>query len=275
MLGAVKKRLFGIVEPGLQEDQLGRVYDFFMLGIIVLNVSFLCLETVDRIDARFHRFLVTFEFFSVLLFTLEYAVRAWVCTESPAYAHPVRGRLKYLSKPLSIVDLLSFLPYYLFMAGPNAKLISILRLARLIRLLKLAEYSKALTFLGRVIAKRKNELATTGLVAFILLVFASTLMYMLEGDAQPDKFSSIPMAMWWGVTALTTVGYGDVFPITPLGKVVGSIVAILGIGIFALPAGILGASFLEEVQAQKIEALEDLICEHCGKTTHPERVRKA
>lgn len=237
-----------------------------MIAVITFNVLFLCLETIPNLNRQLYNLCYGFELFSILLFTLEYWVRLWICTENLKYRHPVYGRLRFMGTFMSMVDLCSFLPFYVFLYEPNAKFLAIIRLLRLIRLVKLAEYSKALFFLGRVFKKRKDELLTTGFLTFILLVCASSIMYLLEHEAQPEKFSSIPGAMWWGVTALTTVGYGDIYPITPLGRIFACVVAILGIGVFALPAGLLGASFLEEVQAAKFNELEALICSHCGKT---------
>ena len=262
----MKKRLFQILETTPHDDSVSRGYDSFMLTVIILNVIFLCLETVQEIHQHWHSLFFAFEWFSIALFTFEYLLRLWVCTENPIYKAPILGRIRYIASFFAIVDLLSFLPFYIFLYSENAKYMAVIRVFRLIRIIKLAEYSNALIFLGRVIQKRKEELLTTGFLTFILLICASSVMYILEHEAQPDKFSSIPMAMWWGVTALTTVGYGDVFPITPIGKIFACIVAVLGIGVFALPAGILGASFLEEVQASKFEQLEDLICKHCGNT---------
>jgi len=265
MFLSLKQKLYRLIENTTSESKVGNGYDMVMISVITLNVLFLCLETVPDLKPQFYSIFYAFELFSILLFTLEYLIRLWICTENPAYRHSIYGRLRYMGSFMSIVDICSFLPFYLFLYEPNAKFLAIIRLLRLIRLVKLAEYSKALFFLGRVFKKRKDELLTTGFLTFILLICASSVMYLLEHEAQPHQFSSIPMAMWWGVTALTTVGYGDIYPVTPLGKVFACIVAILGVGVFALPAGLLGASFLEEVQSSKFQHLEELICSHCGK----------
>lgn len=272
---SIKQRMFQILEVGTHDDKLNKVYDLCMIVLIVFNVIFLCLETVQGIEKRLHPFFSIFEWVSVILFTVEYGLRLWVCTETPSGKGATQDRLKFMISFMGLVDLLSFLPFYLFLYIPTAKFLSIIRLFRLVRLVKLAAYSKALSLLSNVARKRKDELLTTGFIMFILLVCASTGMYLLENQAQPDKFSSIPMAMWWGVTALTTVGYGDVYPITPLGKIFASVVALLGIGVFALPAGILGASFIEEVQASKLDEIEALICQQCGDTVSMESRKTA
>src|SRR5690606_1703563 len=125
------------------------------------------------------------------------------------------------------------------------------RLVRVFRIAKLARYSEALRMFGRVIARKREELLTVLLVAFVLLLIASTLMYYIEGDVHPKGFGSIPETMWWGIATLTTVGYGDVYPVTPPGKVLGAIIAVLGIGLFALPTGILGAAFVEDLSHRR------------------------
>jgi len=143
-----------------------------------------------------------------------------------------------------------------------------LRLFRLFRLFKLGRYSKSLRTIGNVVYARRGELLVTGFLIFVLLIISSSLLYYAERDAQPDKFSSIPASLWWSVVTLTTVGYGDVFPITPLGKIFGSVISFLGIGLFALPAGILGGGFLEEVKKSKL--CKPKVCPHCGGTIEEE-----
>lgn len=235
-----------------------------LLGLIALNILALVLETVPGIRGRFSGLFLAFETLSVTLFTVEYVLRLWSCTASPAYTHAVRGRLRFALQPLLLADLLSILPFYFPFLGVDARFLRAARLLRFLRAAKLGRYSQALQLLGRVLSSRKEELLTVVSLALGLLLAASALLYLAEHRAQPDKFSSIPAAMWWGVTTLTTVGYGDVVPVTPLGKLLASTVAVLGIGLFAMPAGLLGAAFVEQVQRGRRPPARS-VCPHCGR----------
>ena len=258
----VKRRVYEILEVASEGDRASRRFDICILTLITLNGVALVLETVQGVHDRAGRLFTLFEVFSVSIFTVEYMLRLWCCTTSPDYARPVRGRFKFARTPLALIDFLAILPFYLPWVGVDLRLVRIVRLFRLFRLAKLVRYSTALQTFGRVIHEKKEELLTSLTFLGMMLLLAATLMYFAERDAQPDTFSSIPAAMWWGITTLTTVGYGDAFPITTIGKLIGSVIAVLGIGMFALPTGILGAAFLEEVEHRKAKAKQ---CPHCGK----------
>jgi voltage-gated potassium channel len=257
----LKTRIFSILEPG---DEDSKYFDPFIMGLIVLNVIAVVLETVDWINDRYALIFNAFNVFSVAVFTVEYLLRVWSCTEDPKFKDPVNGRLKFMITPLAIIDLLAFLPFYLPFALPELRFLRAFRLFRLFRVLKLARYSESLQTFMDVLKLKREELGLMLFAIIILLVVSSSLMYEVEHDAQPDAFSSIPAAMWWGVVTLATVGYGDMFPITPTGKLIGSVVVILGIGLFALPTGILAAGFSEVLQRKReARRKEGLICPHC------------
>ena len=204
-----------------------------------------------------------FEIFSVTIFTIEYLIRVWTSNLDQNVDSPIIGRLRFIIKPMSIIDLIAILPFFLPMLFTfDLRFIRILRLVRMVRLLKIGRYSEVIKKLGRVfIAKREELIFTLGMV-LLLLVISSSLMYDVENPGQPEIFSSIPAAMWWGVATLTTVGYGDIYPITVVGKMLGAVIAILGIGIVALPTAIIGAGFIEEMQRNKNEKFS---CPHCGR----------
>jgi voltage-gated potassium channel len=216
-----------------------------------------------------------FECVSVIIFTIEYLARAWSCVEKPQYAKPVSGRLRFLIAPLAVIDLLAVLPFYLPFVGIDLRFLRILRMMRMFRIAKLGRYSQSLQILQRVAAGKKEQLVCTLFMLVLLVVVAASMLYYAEHGAQPKDFSSIPAAMWWAICTLTTVGYGDIFPVTGLGKVMASIIAVLGIGVFALPAGILGAGFVEEMgrkdqadnsNTEKAGATGmPTRCPHCGK----------
>lgn len=259
----MKKRIYEILEPAPEGDWLSKAVDIFIMIVILLNVIAVILETLEGLADQYADFFRMFEIISVGIFTVEYFLRLWTCTVDQRFNSPVKGRLRYVFTPLAMVDFLAILPFYLpLILEVDLRFMRILRLFRIFRLFKLIRYSMSLQFLGHVFRAKKEELLITMFFALILLVFASGLMYFFENKVQPQAFASIPAAMWWGVATLTTVGYGDIYPITPIGKLVGGVIAILGIGMFALPAGILASGFAEEIQNRKNAKQE--VCPHCG-----------
>jgi len=256
---AFKRRVWEVVEVAKEGDRLSRAFDTFILGLIFLNITAVILETVEWLYALSATFFRAFEWGSVLVFTVEYAARGWSCTVDSRYAHSVFGRLRFVARPLMLIDLVAIAPFYLASYG-SLRVVRVLRLFRLFRVLKVARYSRAVKTLGAVFNAKREELLVAVFVLLMLLVLSSSLIYCTEHEAQPDNFASIPDAMWWAVATLTTIGYGDVHPVTTWGKIVASIIAVLGIALFALPAGILASGFLEELQSKK-----RTVCPHCGK----------
>ncbi len=264
----ITKRIFEILETAEEGDVPSRMFDIGIIILIIINVTAVVLETVEWLAVRYQSFFVTLEVVSVAVFTVEYVLRLVVCTEDEKYRHPLVGRIRFMMSPMALIDLLAVLPFYLPVVIPlDTRFLRALRMFRLFRLFKMGRYSDSLQTLGNVAKAKKEEFAVTFFVISILLVFASSAVYYVEHDAQPDEFSSIPAAMWWGVAALTTVGYGDVYPITPLGKFLGAVIALLGIGLVALPAGIIASGFAEEMQ-KKVRK-ERRVCPHCGKDIEP------
>ena len=260
----LKKRIWEILEVDRPDDVRGSVFDafdIFILALILLNVAAVILGTVKSIEARYETALRWFEVFSVVIFTAEYLARVWTCVSQRGYSRPVVGRLRYMLQPIAIIDLLAILPFYLTFFTADLRFLRALRLFRLLRVAKLGRYSSSVRLFGRVFKNKKEELVVTMVMVLLLIMMSASFMYFAENEAQPDKFSDIPSTVWWAVMTLTTVGYGDIFPITPLGKVLTMVIAILGIGMFALPVGIFGAGFVEEIQKRKAGKT---ICPHCG-----------
>jgi voltage-gated potassium channel len=264
--GTFKRRIYSLVETASYEDIQKKHLDFFDIFIMVLislNILAIILESFKKIGARYHSAFSSFEIFSVVIFTIEYLLRIWSCTVNPRYSKPVLGRLKFVFSPLSIIDLMAILPFYLPMLLPfDLRFLRAVRLFRLLRVLKFGRYSESMKLFGKVLKSKKAELVSSFLIIGILLIISSSLLYYVERDAQPDKFSNIISSMWWGVATLTTVGYGDVYPITWPGKLFGAIISLLGIGLFALPTGILSAGFIEAI---KDTNCSDKICPYCGR----------
>lgn len=252
----VRKRVFELLETAHPGDRLSRLVDASILALILLNIAALITETT-AFGRRHADFFQMFEVVSLAIFTAEYALRIWSCVEAERYAAPVTGRIRFALTPQVLIDLIAVLPFYIDIGVDT-------RFVRILRLLKLARYVETLRLFQRVVVKKRSELMVTLGIIGILLVLTSCLIYLAEGEANPQQFGSIPDAMWWSIVTLTTVGYGDISPITATGKLLAGLVAILGIGMFALPTSILGAAFLEEMEkrTQKRSALPPR-CPHC------------
>lgn len=267
-LRTVRRRVHELLRVGEEADTAARWVNGAIVTLILLSVLALILGTVEPLAAGYGDLLGAFEVLSVALFTVEYLARLWSAPEDPSYAHPLGGRLRWSVTPLALVDLLAVLPFYLPMVATlDGRSLRVLRLFRMVRVLKVARYSRSLQTMGRVFRAKRQELTLTLFTVGVLVVVASSLMYFAEHEAQPEAFSSIPETVWWAVITLTTVGYGDVIPVTTAGRILGSVIAVLGIGMIALPAGILGSGFVEEIQKRR-DAAEaaagPLTCPHCG-----------
>lgn len=230
-----------------------------LLVLISLNVLAFVLETIEPLGEAYASFFQGFFLFSILVFSLEYALRIWTCTlnESGIYRHPLKGRFRYMMSPLALVDLLVILPFYTgVLIGADLRF---LRLFRLLWILKITRFFPGLATLGQVLKRERRNLASVLAIMIIMVFMASSLVYLLERRIQPESFASIPDAIWWGVTTLTTVGYGDVVPQSPMGRVLGVLIMLLGIGTFALPAGILASAFTEESKRRDFHVSWDLV----------------
>ncbi len=257
----IRKRLWDILEVAEEGDGPSRIFDFFILSLIFLNVAAVILVSVDSLEKKYAEYFQAFEIFSVAVFSCEYLARLWSCISEPRYSRAISGRLRFAITPLAIIDLLAIIPFYISLIGIDLRFMRALRLFRIIRLAKVGRYMKALQLLSRVINNKREELILTLGMMMLLLIIASCMMYYVENPVQPSKFPDIPHTMWWAVATFTTVGYGDIYPVTGFGKILAGVVSILGIGLFALPTGVLGAGFVEEMQKKK----DRLHCPHCGK----------
>ncbi len=242
----LKSNLYKILEAGHSHDFLSRFFEGSMAVLIILNVIAFSLETVPSIHDRHEVFFRVFDLVSIGIFTLEYAARLWVCTEHPPFRGltPFRARLKFARSPLMIVDFLAIAPFLLSFIVPMD--LRVLRILRLVRFFKLARFSPAFNTMLRVIAGERDALLGVLIVMFGMIIIAASLLYLAEGHLPGSNFSTVPEAMWWAVATLTTVGYGDVTPVTALGRFLAGVVMISGLGFFALPIGIIASGFMEE-----------------------------
>lgn len=225
----------------------------FIYGLIILNIVALILESYKNYRNEYTDFFYFFEAFSVLIFTIEYILRFWVADlNKKRKTSKSKSRFSFAFSTMGIIDLMAILPFYLPMFfAIDLRVLRILRLFRLARLFKLGRFSRSLKTINKVLKDTRSDLTITAFIAFILLVLSSTLMYYAEGDEQPEKFASIGHAFWWAVATLTTVGYGDVFPVTSLGKFLSGVIAMIGIGFVALPTGIISSAFVDKIREQK------------------------
>lgn len=252
MMRRLKRQLYDVLVETEDNSLADRIVAACLMTLILANVFAVMLETVKELEVPYAKYFHAFEVFSVAIFTLEYLVRLWIADLKPAYATPVKGRIRYALTPMALIDIASILPFYLPIAfAVDLRILRVLRLFRVFRLFKMTRYVESLHTLQAVFKAKKSELLITLLMITMLLVFASSAMYTAENAAQPDKFPNIPATLWWGVITLTTIGYGDIYPITPMGKIIGGIISFLGIGLFALPAGILASGFSEQVQKRQ------------------------
>lgn len=250
MIKKIRKYLFYIVEPSNKKDA-SYYFDISLMVLIILSVVSIILESEKSLSTRFGGAFDFFETFSVILFTTEYLIRVWTCVEKKNFESPVSSRMRFVFTPMAIIDLLAILPFYLPFVGIDLRFLRAFRLFRIFRILKMARYSSAFDMVRKVLREKKEELLVTMTFILITLVIISTLMYYVERESQPESFSSISKSLWWGIVTLTTVGYGDVYPVTPLGKILAGMVTLLGIGLIALPSGILASGYTEQISRAK------------------------
>ena len=231
------------------ETTFSRVINFILIVLILANVAAVLLESVNDIYQSYRLFFDMFEHLSIAIFSFEYLLRMWSIAEKEPFESAWKNRLKWIKSGGAIIDLLAILPAYINFFVPID--LRFLRILRLLRLLKLTRYFVSLQILLRVIEREKGSFQAVVFILSIMIVMAAACVYVVESKAQPDVFTSIPASMWWAVVTLTTVGYGDVTPITPLGRFLGAIITVLGVGLAALPAGILANGLANELEQRK------------------------
>ena len=252
-----RRYIFELLELSGNRQGLAVLAQLLLVGLILLNVVAVIVESYAPVAHLITAELQWFKIVSIGIFTLEIASRLWLCTDDPHghYRQPVIGRLRYLVTAQTLIDIAAIVPFYLGLALD----LRFLRSFRLMRALRLTVYGAAVESLAVVFYNERRSLFGAFVVMMMLLIVASSLVYFVERAAQPVAFASIPHAMWWGLATLTTVGYGDVTPITSLGRLFGGIVTILGVGMFALPAGILASGYARELRRREFVGTWDLV----------------
>ena len=245
----LRRKIYDVLEATENRTGLSSFIDIALVVLIVVNILSVVLESVESMNVRFGALFEYIEIFSVAVFTLEYMVRLWVCPEDPIEGADPNPRLKHMRSPMAVIDILAILPFYLtYLFAIDLRF---LRVLRLLRILKLTRYSSAMTMLLDVFKEEASAFFAGFFILMVLLILAASGAYLAEHQVQPVKFGSIPAAMWWSMATLTTVGYGDVTPVTVAGKVFGACVTIVGIGMAALPAGILANGLATQLNRKR------------------------
>lgn len=257
-----RQHCYQLLDGDLAFSRAGKLINGLIIALIILNVTGVILETVPAYNTAYASYFYALEIFSVIVFTAEYLIRVWISPENPKFGPGIKGKLRYIFSPIALIDLIVILPFYLSL------FISIdlryLRLLRLLRLLKLSHYIRSMDIFIKVVTSELPSLASAVFAVLVLVVLAACAMFAMEHQAQPEAFKSVLDAIWWAVVTMTTVGYGDITPVTAGGKILAILIMLLGVGTVALPAGMLAARFSEELQNRKsamtaevINALED------------------
>ena len=243
-LGRLRHRLYSLLEAG-GSTPTAAAFDQFMVGLISLNVFAVVLESVPSIERQFGTEFFAFEVVSIAIFTIEYLARLWVAIEIPIVRQrgPIVGRLMFASRFSMLVDLFAFAPFYIAALIVGGIDLRVLRVFRLLRFMKLVRYSPAMLTLRRALYEERRALVGAFILMIGTAVFSGAIMHAIE----PSNFQSIPEGMWWALATLTTIGYGDAVPHTPAGKIFGAMIMVLGLGLFALPIGIVATAFVNEI----------------------------
>ncbi len=244
---ALRRRLYVILEAGKTGDRASSVFDLSMVFLILANVIAFAAETDVALAAEYGPAFNLFNTVSIGIFTVEYLLRLWVCVDHPPLRQfgPVAVRFRWALTPSMLIDLAVILPFYISLFFVID--LRVLRVFRLLRFLKLTRFSPALDTLGRVLYAERRAIFGALIVMFGLLLFSSSIIYALEHEAQPEAFGSVLRSMWWALATLTTVGYGDIVPITFPGRLFGGLVMLFGLGMFALPIAIISSGFAREI----------------------------
>ncbi len=250
---AFRRKIFLLLDAGHGDEPMSRAVDMFLIGLISLNVLAVVFESMPDVAAAYETPFAVFETFSVLVFTGEYLLRLWAAPEHEdgAFAGGLKGRIKYMLTPLALIDLIVILPFYLSsVIGVDLR---VLRALRLFRAFRLTRYSSSMKLLMQVLRDESSTIGAALFILMLLIVIAASLTYMFEHTVQPEAFGSIPHALWWAVVTMTTIGYGDVVPMTLMGRICASVIGVISVGMVALPAGILASGFSDALHRRRRE----------------------
>lgn len=261
----VKNRVYEIIQAGKPGDVISKIFDISLILLILINVCLVIADTFN-LPENYQKISGIIETASVIIFTIEYVLRIWTADLLYPEKNYFVAKIKYFFSFLAIIDLLAILPFYLpFFFTVDLRVLRMLRIIRLFRVFKINRYTNSLKTILKVFKNKRNELMSSIFVVLLLMIIASVLMYSIENDAQPDVFRNAFDSLWWALATLTTVGYGDIYSITVVGRILGAVIAFLGIGLVAVPTGIISAGFIESLNEKNEEnQKEKKYCPYCG-----------
>jgi voltage-gated potassium channel len=248
MRGTLRRTVYEIVEAGSRGDMLSIAFDRLCIVAILASIACAVMSSEPTVGAEWQRTLLLAEYVFGAFFVVEYALRLWTAPEHPLLGRlgAVHSRLALATQPLLILDLLGILPFILMLLAPHRH--ETILVLQMVRFFRLARYSPALATVGRVLVAEWRPLMAAGVIGLGMLLVSATVMHLIEHDVQPEHFGSIPQAMYWSIVTLATVGYGDVVPMTPVGKIATGAVIVAGLIFFALPVAIIATGFLAEIR---------------------------
>ena len=254
----LRQKIYAICNETPDSGKLHEIFDFFIVSWVLISVTAVILESVDSINYYLHVEFIILDTIAVAIFSTELIMRLYSCVENPAYQHWLSGRLKFARQPSSIIDILAIAPFFLESLLDHLFDLRFLRVFRLLRLMKLGRYSDATKSLFLVIQREWPVMKAAIFIMLMLVMLAACLGYLFEHEAQPDKFENIPQSIYWAVITLASVGYGDISPVTPAGRAITIVLALLGIGIFAIPAAILSSAFSDQLRIERETMKQEL-----------------
>lgn len=267
-LARLRAQTFAVLHAPDPGNRVARWANWFLAALIVLNAVAITLETVPGISREFARTLHAFEALSTGIFIVEYLARLWTCVEQHRLAHPLWGRLRFMKQPLALLDLIAIVTWW---TPWDLRFLRVVRLVRLLRVFHLYEFEAALERLSDSLHRRRELLLVAVVLMAVFVYLAGSLLYHIEHARQPEVFSSIPATFWWAAVTFNTIGYGDMVPLTPLGQVAAGLMAVFGIGVFALPTATVIAAIIESSASGTAYVCH--ACGHHGVTSHTHHER--
>ena len=246
-----RQRIHALVFPSAYGGTMQTIFDTFIGIWVIISVLAVVLESVHSISYVINVEFAILDALAVAIFSVEYCMRIYACVEEPGFKNAIAGRFKQASTPATVIDLLAIMPFFLEVVLSHVFDLRFLRVFRLARLLKLTRHSDATAILGKVLVREWPVMSASAFIMMLLLVLTASLGYLFEHEAQPDKFENIPTAFYWAVITLASVGYGDISPVTPVGRAMTIVLALIGIGIFAIPAALLSSAFSDQLVKER------------------------
>lgn len=278
-----RRRIFTIIQVGNLSDMPSRAYDFSLVIAVAVNIFIAIFDTFPQADP-YERIIWWVECITVVFFAVDYILRIWTADFLYEDISPGKTRIRFIFSWAGLVDLLSCVPFLVASGGGALRMF---RIIRILRVFRIHHYADPLRVIGDVLKKKKGQLLSSIFIVFILMVASSLMMYNLEHEAQPEAFANAFSGFWWAANTLLTVGYGDIVPVTMAGKICGTLLTFLGVGIVAIPTGILSAGFMEQVSIVREKALVEGVirdtafsekeseekedysyCPYCGRKLH-------